>query len=286
MKDTITIKKKRTRLKPWAFWTFLIIFTSIISITSLKLFFWNKDNQNINKLEEEINNMVNIEIIEETGNLINPPEEPDNTEQPPVYVSDYWYYVTFPFYEVDFTQLIEKNSDTIAFIHMNNTNVNYPVVQTTNNDYYLTHAFDKRKNEAGWVYMDYRNTLDPMSDNIVIYGHGRVNNTVFGSLRKTLTDSWQNNKDNYVINISTPTINYVYQIFSIYTIEAESYYIQTSFPTAEEKQTWIDTMISRNTAKKIQTTVNSDDKILTLSTCYNDDGIRIVVQAKLIKTSQ
>lgn len=255
------------------------------------MFIWNEDNKKIKVLEKEIEQIIEPTFNTEEGVLVNPPEEiPEegtNEEvQTPVYVSDYWYYVTFPFYEVNFDNLIEKNSDTVAYIHINNTNVNYPVVQTTDNDYYLTHAFDKRENSAGWVYMDYRNTLNPMSDNVVIYGHGRKNNTVFGSLKKTLNSNWQSNKDNFIINISTPTINYVYQIFSIYTIESESYYITTDFNSIEEKQTWIDTMVSRNTASNITATVNTNDKFLTLSTCYNDDGIRIVVQAKLIKSSE
>jgi len=133
--------------------------------------------------------------------------------------------------------------------------------------------------------MDYRNTLNPMSDNVVIYGHGRKNNTVFGSLKKALDANWQSNKDNFIINLSTPLVNYVYQIFSIYTIQSENYYITTDFRTLEEKQIWLDTMVSRNTAANITASVNVNDKILTLSTCYNDDGIRIVVQAKLIKAS-
>lgn len=276
-------KKKRYKLKPWAFWSFFIIFLSLIIFSSSKLILWQKDNVKISKLEDEINNMTTIKESFDEGTLINPPEE--ETKETEAYVSDYWYYVHFPFYEIDFTNLIEKNSDTVAYIHMNNTNVNYPVVQTDNNEFYLTHAFDKKKNEAGWVYMDYQNTLEPMSDNIVLYGHGRVNNTVFGSLRKTLEENWQKNKDNFIINISTPTINYVYQIFSIYTIPAEGYYIKTNFTSIEEKKLWVEEMVRRNTSSYIETTANENDKILTLSTCYNDDGIRIVVQAKLIKTS-
>lgn len=57
-----------------------------------------------------------------------------------------------PFYDVDFSQLLKKNLDTVAFINVKGTNINYPIVQTKDNDYYLTHAFDKSYNEAGWVF--------------------------------------------------------------------------------------------------------------------------------------
>lgn len=267
-----TKNKKKLNLLPFGV---LIIFFSIILIYSaISITNWLKDNKNIKEISEEINAQVKTEEIDIEGQLINPPQA--NKE------SDYWYYVKLPFYSVDFSELKKKNSDTVAFIHMDQTNINYPVVQTTNNDYYLTRAFDKSKNYAGWVYMDYRNDSINLSDNTVIYGHGRLDKTVFGSLKNSLTKQWQNNKDNYVIWLSTPNKNMLFQIFSIYTINSESYYIKTDFKNSEEKQKWINTMLKRNTAD-IQTEVTTDDKILTLSTCQNNNGGRIVVQAKLIK---
>lgn len=267
-------RKKKKRLRPWAFWLFLIIFLLICTISLYNLYNWQKDNKNIAKITKKLEE--DIKVIENTteGELINPP---NNQE------SDYWYFVNKPFYEVDFTILKEKNEDTVAFIHMNNTNINYPIVQTSNNNYYLNHAYDKTKNTAGWVYMDYRNNLDFTSDNTVIYGHGRLDKTVFGSLKNTLTKEWQAEQDNYVIWISTPTKNMVYQIFSIYTINSESYYIKTSFETLKAKQEWLNTMLERNITNK-ETELTATDKILTLSTCQNNNGGRIVVQAKLIKT--
>ena len=270
------IKKRRKRLKPWIFWLFTCIFLVITSISVYILYDWNEDNQDIKKITEEIEKEIVTEVIEDEGELVNPPEDKQ---------SDYWYFVEQPFYDVDFSLLQQKNSDTIAFIHMQNTNINYPIVQTTNNKYYLTHAYDKSYNNAGWVFMDYENLVNFQSDNTVIYGHGRLDKTVFGSLKNTLTKEWQSKQENYVIWISTPNENMVYQIFSIYTIESESYYIKTSFATSEEKGEWIDVMKSRNITGQ-NTNISVDDKILTLSTCLNDNGGRIVVQAKLIKVQK
>ena len=268
-----TKTKKRKRLRPWAFWMFTIIFFAVSGISFYKLFCWHKDNEKIATINEQIEKEVEVVESVSDGELINPPEDQE---------SDYWYYVKQPFYDVDFTTLFEKNSDTVAFIHMKNTNINYPIVQAADNDYYLTHAFDKTRNDAGWVYMDYRNTPDFSSDNTVIYGHGRLDKTVFGSLKNALTSKWQQNKENFTIWISTSSQNMVYQIFSIYTIESESYYIQTDFNSVNDKKKWIDTMVKRNTTS-YNTEVGPDDKILTLSTCQNNEGGRIVVQAKLIK---
>jgi len=105
---------------------------------------------------------------------------------------------------------------------------------------------------------------------------------VFGSLKDLLNNNWQNNKDNYTMTISTPTMNYVYQIFSIYTIESETYYIKTKFSDETSKSEWIGTMNQRNTSI-INSPANINDKIITLSTCLNDNGGRVVVHAKLIK---
>ncbi len=263
----------KRRLKTIPFLILLTIFTSLIIFSTYELYRWHLDNQNIKKINKEIKKTIKIKKSNDTGELI----EPEENKQ-----SDYWYYVGLPFYEVDFNELLKKNSDTVAFIHMENTNINYPVVQTKNNDYYLTHAFDKSNNNAGWVFLDYRNNINNSDDNTVIYGHGRLDNTVFGSLKKSLTKTWQQNKDNYVIWLSTATENRIYQIFSIYTIQEESYYITTQFNSESQKQTWLNTMKQRNTSP-IDTPITTNSNILTLSTCQNNEGGRIVVQAKLIK---
>lgn len=266
-------KKKKLVLKTWVLKVLIVLFSLALILSLLKIYFWTQDNKKIVDITKEINEIVTPTPIEEEGELINPPEDKAN---------DYWDYVKLPFYEVDFTALKEKNPDTIAFIHMQGNNINYPVVQTDNNDYYLKHAYDKSKNSAGWVFMDYRNNITDLSENTVIYGHGRLDETVFGSLKNALTKTWQANKENYVIWLTTEKENLVFQIFSIYTIPSENYYIETDFSSSADKEKWLNTMKERNTTS-FDTSVNTNDKILTLSTCQNNNGGRIVVQAKLIK---
>ena len=169
-------KIKSVRLKPLPFIIFILLFSSIIIINLKNILNWEKDNQEIKKIETNIEEEIEIEIIEEEGEIINPPK---------VKESDYWLYIKVPIQNVDLEALKEKNNDTVGFINIKNTNINYPIVQTTNNDYYLNHAYDKSYNEAGWVFMDYRN--NNFNDfNTIIYGHGRLNKTVFGSLKDLL----------------------------------------------------------------------------------------------------
>ncbi len=252
----------------------MIILCLIIIIFSLyNIFNWYHDNSKIRQINREIDKNINIKNNNEQGELINPPNDKN---------SDYYYYTSFPFLEVNFATLLTKNSDTVGYIHINNTNINYPIVQTTDNDYYLEHSFDKKENDAGWIFLDYRSNLSDLGDNTIIYGHARMDRTLFGSLISTLSDDWQKNRDNYIIYLSTPKENMIFQIFSIYTTQKESYYITPNFTSNSKKQLWLDTMAERNIAP-INTKVNINDKILTLSTCKNNQGGRIVVQAKLIK---
>lgn len=265
--------RRRTRLKPWAFIFLFLMFGSVLFFNLYFVLDWNNDNKNINNLENDMKKIVKTKEIDTPGEAINPPQNKDD---------DYWYYMKVPFYDVDFSELIKKNSDTIAFINVRGTNINYPVVQTKDNDYYLTHAFDHSKNDAGWVYLDYRNNNQLNDFNSIIYGHGRLNKTVFGSLKNILDKSWQSNRDNYTLTVSTPTMNYVYQIFSVYSIQSETYYIKTKFNSDISKNEWINTINERNISP-IKAPANINDKILTLSTCLNDKGGRVVLHAKLIK---
>ncbi len=246
---------------------------SIILFSLYTIFKWGKDNSQIRQINQKIQKNIMVNNNDENKELVNPPQNKK---------SNYYYYAAIPFYEVDFSALKKQNEDTVAFIRLNNTNINSPVVQTTDNTFYLDHTFDKSKNNAGWLFMDYRNDVNKLSDNTIIYGHSRLDRTMFGSLRNTLTSYWQSNKDNYVIFLSTLKENMIFQIFAIYSIKSENYYITPNFANNEEKQKWIETMQKRNIAP-IKTEVDVNDKFLTLSTCQNNRGGRIVIQAKLIK---
>lgn len=269
-------KKKKRTIKKWV-WTVLIsLFIVIIIFCLIKLLFWMRDNKNTSNVVNEINNITEVEEKEDNENteLVN--EDSDKE-------SDYWYYIKFPLINVDITKLKEKNADTVGWINVNNTNINYPYVQGKDNDYYLVHSFDKSYNEAGWVFLDYRNTSFLSDKNNIIYAHSRLDKTMFGSLSKTLKSNWYANKDNHIIRISTEEENTLWQIFSVYKIPEESYYITTNFNSDNEYEKFLNTIKERS-LYNFNTNLTTNDKILTLSTCYSDTE-RTVVHAKLIKRS-
>lgn len=279
-RTTYHTRKRRKRKLKKSFYIIILIISVLILVFSLfKIFIWNKDNNDIDKLQKDITekNVKEVKPNEEKSDNINPPENKSD---------DYWDYIKMDMLSVDFNELKKKNSDTVGWIKVNGTNINYPVVQTKDNDYYLTHAYNKSKNSAGWIYADYRNNMTNFDKNTIIYGHGRLNNTMFGSLKNIINSKWYNNKDNYIVKFSTPTENTLWQVFSVYSIKAESYYITTNFSTDQEYDKFLQTLKSRS-KKDFSATVNTKDKIITLSTCKDVAGTeRVVMHAKLIKVEK
>lgn len=267
-------KKKRNKLGLIILIIISSLLLSTLTISLFNIFLWNKDNKaNENNLKD-IEENTEIKIVKDNDNteFINKPLDEND---------DYWYYSTFDLIDVDLKKLKEKNNDTIGWLNVNNTNIDYPFVKSSDNDYYLHHSFDKSYNNAGWVFLDYRNNKNLTDKNNIIYGHHRVNNTMFTSLLNTLNESWYTNKDNHIIRVSLENENSLWQIISVYKIPVESYYITTKFNNDNEFITFLDT-ISKRSIYNFNYNVNKEDIILTLSTCY-DDNTRVVVHAKLIK---
>ena len=183
---------------------------------------------------------------------------------------------------VFYNKLKEQNEDVVAYIRINNTNINYAIVKGTDNEYYLTHDFNKKYNKSGWIFINYKNKLDGTDKNIVIYGHNRRDGSMFGTLKNILTEEWQSNKENYIIPFITEKEGAEFQVFSVYRIESEDYYITTNFGTDNEFQKYIDTMKSRST-KDFDVDISTKDNILTLSTCADNNNYRVVLHAKKIK---
>ena len=248
--------------------------------STVKIFMWHEDNVNTDKIVDDIINSTVVEEVNETENaeIIG---ENETLQTDTKKKSIYWSYIKMNLINVDFEELKKKNKDTKGWIQVSGTNINYPFVQAKDNKYYLTHSFEKKYTDAGWIFLDYRNDINKLSKNNIIYGHARLNKTMFGTLKNVLTKDWYNNKDNHVIKLSTEKENTLWQIFSVYSIKTESYYITTDFEDDESFKTFIDTMTSRS-KYKFDADVTVNDTLLTLSTCHKTDE-KVVVHAKLIK---
>lgn len=271
------MKRRKIKIKWKNIILILIIITSFITllISIFNIIKWKIDSNKINYEITNIQENINVEEIQDTENteIIEPVIEVPK-ENP------YWDYINMNMINVDFNGLKRTNPDVVGWLKVNGTNINYPFVQSSDNDYYLTHSFNKSYNGGGWVFLDYRNN-GTNNKNTIIYAHGRSDKTMFGTLKNVLNNGWLNNTNNYVIKISTETENSLWQIFSVYRIPTTSDYLQTNFNDETEYQNFLD-MIKDRSSHNFDTNVASTDNILTLSTCYNNSD-KMVVHAKLIK---
>lgn len=269
-------RKVKIRWKNMIIFLLMITFFTMFVISSINITKWLIDNNKVNKELNNINDQTQITDVKDDDNttIINndvPKSDP------------YWDFIKTNLIDVNFTDLLKTNPDVKGWINVKGTNINYPFVQTTNNKYYLTHSFDKSSNGGGWIFLDYRNNINNSDDNTIIYGHGRTNKTMFGSLKNILSNNWYQNTSNYIINISSISNNTMWQVFSIYKIENTSDYLYTNFNNKDEYLTFLNMLLNRS-IYDFKTSINNEDKILTLSTCY-DDNYKIVMHAKLIKIS-
>ena len=232
---------------------FLICFLVMI-FAGVKIINWIKENKKNKDIKNNISNFISID------------KNKTKVEK----------------YQIDFEKLKQINSQTIAWFKVNGTNIEYPIVKNKNNDYYLTHSFDNSYNSSGWVFIDYNNKVDGTDKNIVIYGHNRKNGSMLGTLKNILSKDWQSNPENYIIPFITEKENAEYEVFSVYKIEKEDYYITTSFKNDEEFQKFID-KIKLRSENDFGVNITTKDSILTLSTCANDNRYRVVLHAKKIK---
>ena len=193
-----------------------------------------------------------------------------------------------------FDNLYRKNPDIKGWISISNTNVDNPIYQTTDNDYYLNHNMLKQKSRYGALYFDYTNHIEfeNNSKNLTIYGHDMRDKSMFGSLSKYRNLSFY--KQNPVIKLKTLYEQHDYVIFATMVTNAKAAddngylynYTVSQFESSESFLSWIDEALERsliNTGIEI----SEDDEILTLSTCcYDFNDARFVIMAKKLKNGQ
>lgn len=176
---------------------------------------------------------------------------------------------------VDFDSLSDINEDVIAWIYVEGTNINYPIVQGEDNDYYLHYTFTGEENRVGSIFMDYRCENDFTGRNSVIYGHRLSDKTMFTALKNYKKQWYYNTYPNYVI--VTPEKNYLVKIFSGYVATVKDEAWQVNFDSDEEFEVWLKNTKAKSLFKS-NVTPKATDHIITLSTCtYEFDNARFVL---------
>ncbi len=250
-----------TTLKLCSILIFLIVFTVFGYV------FYNNFSS-----ENKYNNMVDelAVMVEEDESEVE--EIVGSSEEPEV--------ITKKITITNYDKLLEINSDTVGWLTVNETKIDYPVVKGTDNKYYLDRDFYQQKDYSGWVFMDYRNNIDSFDDNTIIYAHNRyASGVMFGTLPNVRKKNWYTNEDNLYITFNTLHENHKWKIFSIYSIDVTSDYLLTNFIDDNERLKFFK-MLKNRSQYKFDQDVSANSKILTLSTCLDNDK-RLVVHAVL-----
>ena len=263
----------------------LIILFAVLFVVSA--FFVIRYYVQINKSEKEFQELAQIKEEALQQAIQNAPVDENGVKQEPGFVQ-----VTDkngdPLMVLpEYAPIYEKNKDTVGWIKIEGTNIDYPVVQRKDStDYYLHKNFYGEYSNQGTIYVREQCDVFGPSDNVVIYGHRTNAGTMFGALQNyKQRDFWQEHPS---IQFDTLTEHHIYQIVAVFTVESSAdsnfpYHLFVDAQTDEEFESYV------QNAKAISlydtgVTAVPGDRLITLSTCEgNTNGGRLVVVAKQVE---
>ena len=212
-----------------------------------KIYNYNKEEDKQKSLN---NNLIEVAVKEtEQENIEN--EDEDKIKLP---------------IDVDFKVLKNQNQDIIAWLYSQDTPINYPIVQANDNEYYLRRLIDGTYNQAGTLFIDYRNNSDFNDYKTIVYGHNMKNETMFGTLINYMNQEYYDeHKEMYLF---TENKTFKVEVVAGYTTSSKSdiYTVSTTRNTNEDL---LQNAINKSTFKN-EVEVTEQDKILVLSTCSYD----------------
>ena len=182
--------------------------------------------------------------------------------------------------DVNFELLADINANVVGWLYCAGTPINYPVVQSTDNSYYLNRLYDNQTNSSGAIFMDALNSPDLSDVNTILYGHNMKNGTMFASLQN-YDEQWYY-EQHPVMYYLTKDHSYKIDVFASYETQGNSDAFTIFFDT---EQTYGNYLQNRWAQSRIDTSwlpMSTADNIVTLSTCaYSFDNARYVVQGKV-----
>ena len=196
--------------------------------------------------------------------VVTPIEAPPKKELPPI--------------SVDFASLAEENADTVAWLYSKDTPINYPVVQSLDNDYYLRRGFNGKYNYYGTLFADYRTSGEFSGKNTLIYGHNMKNAEMFGSLINYKEQEYFDAHP--LLWLFTPEKNYKIKLVAGIEVPGTSELFDALANPDEAEKVIRDAI--ENSTFKLDYTYSEDDRFVTLSTCsYDYADARYIVIGKL-----
>ena len=249
---------------------YIIISVVLAAILAVSTFFIIRNKMDSAKQNEVYDNLA--EIVE---------DEPDEENEGITYSED-------KDYLAEYYELYQQNNDMVGWIKVEDTNINYPVMQSIDEpNFYLKHKFDKTYSAYGCPYVQENCDVQKPSDNIIIYGHHMNDGSMFTGLMKFTDKSfWENHK---TIEFDTLTDQNQYEVIAVfktvvYTDSEESfkYYEFTDAENAEDFDEYV-AKCKELSLYDTGVTAEYGDKLISLSTCeYSHNNGRLVVVAKRV----
>ncbi len=180
---------------------------------------------------------------------------------------------------LDLEALRAVNPHVIGWILIPETKINYPLMQGEDNDYYLKHTWEGKRNAVGSIFLECQSSPDLTDFNTIVYGHNMNNGSMFAGLRK-YSSEWYRQNHPYVYIASDLGV-YRYEVFAFYQAPVDSLTYALSFPSDADRTAFLNhAAASAQQDSGIQPEIT--DRILTLSTCSGAGYTnRWVVQARL-----
>ena len=181
---------------------------------------------------------------------------------------------------VDFTSLLEQNSDIVGWIYCQDTPINYPVVQAEDNDRYLRRDLNGKYLVSGTVFVDYRNGAIGEDANYIVYGHNMKDGSMFSSLAKYKEQSYYD--EHPILYYLTPNGDYKIELYAGIVVKRDaSIYVPN--PDEAEFADFLRNAKDKSTFKS-DVEITENDTLITLSTCsYEYNNARYIVIGKLNK---
>ena len=224
---------------------FLLICICVFLYSLFNIIYWIKSSNDLKTLEEGVFKEVVEEIEEKNGEIIK---------------------------TIDFDKLTQINEDVIGWISIEDTVINYPILQADNNEYYLKKDLYKKDNSCGSIYLDCNTSKDFSEQNNVVYGHHLKSGGMFKELDKIYNGELGNE---VYIQIYTLENSYKYQVISSYIAKPSLEIVKKDFNDSQRKQ-YLENAINKSKVK-FNKPENMENNILTLVTCYGTQ--RVVVNA-------
>lgn len=188
----------------------------------------------------------------------------------------------YEFKSEDYNNLLSINPDFKAWISVTDTDINYPLVKTDNNEFYLTHNFKKEENDGGAIFIS-SNNMEAFSDkNTILHGHNMKDGSMFADLEEYKDEIFAKS---HPIYISTSDKVLKYEVFTVFIEKADNGSYQNSFASDEEYVNYINKLKGKSLFNIESGDFTQEDKIITLSTCdYEVDDGRLLVCGKLVSS--